>query len=1798
MRFLRQILAAMLCSAIVDCYASETWSCTIDGVELVYTVSNGEVMIGDGASRAVHASTRSKITIPDTIDDCPVTSIGDYAFCGCNKLTGVTIPNSVRELGYKAFYDCTGLTSMTLPNELRSMSPLTFFGCSGLTSLTIPRAYIMSEYFPYIYSQLTNVTLTGNVTSIPDSAFRGCSKLQTLNIHSTITNIGASAFQECRMLNMDIPESVVGIGSQAFRGCNGMADGDGFVIIRDVLHDYVGTDNTIAIPEGVTHIGALALAERNDITSVTIPNTVTEISDAAFYQCTGLRELTISDSVEFIGQQLCYNCTSLTNVVVGANVKNVAHQSFYGCGKLMKIGLPEGVTNIGFQAFSHCFGLVNITIPEGVKEIGSHAFYQCSSLTEMTIPDSVKYIGMELCRDCTSLTNLTIGNNVEDIKRNSFNGCMSLKNITIPDSVSSIGEQAFYGCSNLKSIRFPYKSMRIWPGAFESCYRLTNIVLPPTHLFFEAEGDNMPNVFAHCDALRVIYWPDDIATEPSVSGWTPYSWTKCQLIGLKDDYLRRYNPTPKVSFDSNGGVCDLENKYCAYGVVYGNLPVPMRTGYSFVGWKYDGQFVLSKTLVTALDHHTLVAEWVDNDNVSTPSNDDFENAAQLNGVAGMVSGSTLGATIQDGEPLTSFRESPSSTNWWIWSPPSGNTLRYYFPHSATLPNDLKGSPSNTIWWAWTAPLNGTATFSTTNTTFDTVLGIYTGSSVSNLTQVCLDDDGGPNFTSKCSFTLTRGTTYYIAVSGYDNSNQGTIYLDWSLKPAYTMRFNANGGQGSTVIIQECGMELVPPTVTRIGYAFTGWRPTVPEMTPASNATYMAQWQANNYTMCFNANGGTGGRTITWRYGTTITVPSVVRMGYTFTGWMPPIPVSLPATNGEYIAQWQINRYTVTFDANGGNGTMGNMACQYGTAFELPKNMFELTDATFLGWATNSTDVTVVYQDGASVSNLTAEADGIVTLYAVWWIDPIPPITSDADIPTALYGSADSNLAAYIGDIATYNAYRAWADRKGIAHESVTNSPKAWLSFALDSPALIKSRFRTSDLSVDSFVPDGTGGFVLEVGVNGISIGANASAANLAKILGVEGAFSLEDDAFSADNVSFAFGTPQDGKATIVATPSDETATSFFVRATMRDLYDDIPVVSFNLNGGGSLNGASSEKLVDCDSEYGTLPTPTRVGYVFDGWYTGVSGGNKVTDSTVIMENTAHMLYAHWTPISYTVTFDPNGGSVSTTNKVVAHGAAYGLLPTPTRTGYTSTGWYTSTSGGARVKDATIVTATADHTLYAHWNADAYTVIFDANGGLVLKVSKIVSYGWSYGALPKPLRFGHTFDGWYTAAVGGMLVTDATVVTATAGHTLYAHWTPNTYIVTFNANGGSVTTDSKTATYGSTYGVLPTPVRKGYTFNGWYTMAEGGTVVTDSTVVASESAHSLYAHWTPNSYTVTYDPNGGGVGYPPQTESWSSVVEYGTPYGVMAVPTRDDYIFSGWYTQAEGGTLITEADVVAIDGNHTLYAHWRQVVYCVINLSAGSTAGSYPVTYLCEPPEGGFNTTEYKTTKLVLRRIPGGTFKLGGTDEVTVSNPFYIGIFEVTQKQYQLVTGEAPSEYVGDIRPVTNVSWSDVRGNEDTSDWSTIRAISPSSFLGRINARTNLGCDLPTYVQWEYACRAGTTTSFNNGGHSEEDMKQLGRYKSNTNDGKGGYPEHTAVGSYLPNSWGLYDMHGNVWEYALNVYDDSDVQGVMPSGYYAAVRGGGWQGGWGGCASTARVSDKWVDQAGGAKGFRLSWTLER
>lgn len=231
-------------------------------------------------------------------------------------------------------------------------------------------------------------------------------------------------------------------------------------------------------------------------------------------------------------------------------------------------------------------------------------------------------------------------------------------------------------------------------------------------------------------------------------------------------------------------------------------------------------------------------------------------------------------------------------------------------------------------------------------------------------------------------------------------------------------------------------------------------------------------------------------------------------------------------------------------------------------------------------------------------------------------------------------------------------------------------------------------------------------------------------------------------------------------------------------------------------------------------------------------------------------------------------------------------------------------------------------------IYVSKGKQSIKVTFDANGGTVDQGSKTVYAMGSYGTLPTPKRTGYTFAGWYTAKTGGGKVTAATQVNTQSNHTLYARWQSGSYTVSFDSNGGGTAPAGIKVSYGSKYGTLGTVTRTGYTFQGWYTAKTGGSKVTSDTVFTGTSNQTLYARWQANTYTVTFDSNGGS------TAPDSIKVSYGSKYGTLGTVTRPGHEFLGWYTAKTGGTKVAKDTVFKNTSNQTLYAQWKFVNYTV------------------------------------------------------------------------------------------------------------------------------------------------------------------------------------------------------------------------------------------------------------------------
>ena len=353
----------------------------------------------------------------------------------------------------------------------------------------------------------------------------------------------------------------------------------------------------------------------------------------------------------------------------------------------------------------------------------------------------------------------------------------------------------------------------------------------------------------------------------------------------------------------------------------------------------------------------------------------------------------------------------------------------------------------------------------------------------------------------------------------------------------------------------------------------------------------------------------------------------------------------------------------------------------------------------------------------------------------------------------------------------------------------------------------------------------------------------------------------------------------------------------------------------------------SSKQVRYGDTFHAMPIPVYDGYVFEGWYTEETGGMKVkpTDKSYLLATTS--FYAEWSPAKYKLSFNATGGTVSPDSKMVTYDALYGSLPTPTREGYTFEHWYPTETGGNRRTETMIVRITEDSTLYARWIPNRFDIILDPNNG-GNSWDMDVYYDQPYGDVLRPFGyFGHDFVGWFTEPDGGVEYKPTDIVKLSSNITLYAHWTPANYTITFDSNGGEGIFPNKTVTFGQPHGTLPVPTRSGYDFTGWFPHEKWGYEVKAETIVEEWKDQTFYAHWKGAAHKVTLDAQSG-------TAPADMNVYFKETYRDLPTPVREGHTFLGWHTEALGGRKINLTDEVTTFADETLYAQWQVNQYKV------------------------------------------------------------------------------------------------------------------------------------------------------------------------------------------------------------------------------------------------------------------------
>jgi len=730
-----------------------------------------------------------------------------------------------------------------------------------------------------------------------------------------------------------------------------------------------------------------------------------------------------------------------------------------------------------------------------------------------------------------------------------------------------------------------------------------------------------------------------------------------------------------------------------------------------------------------------------------------------------------------------------------------------------------------------------------------------------------------------------------------------VYYD---RNTYTLTFKPENGTADSVTpsIRYGTLIIAPEAPTKTGYVFDTWGVGVADTMPNADKVYMATWSPASNTAyrvehyLQNLAGSGFDLNLTENnFGTTeATVLAVVQ---TFTGFsqdanaLNTVSSGLVAADGSLVLKLYYNRnhYSLSFNGNGvGSSSTATVSVVYEGKSTQPQNPTR-TGYTFEHWTKESTGET-------AWNFLTDVVTQNTTLYAKWIANQVE-VTFDLNYVGAPVAEKINQTYDTVYTLPNTNPQRtgyvfvgwfnlASGGTQVIASTNVVITENQtlfaqWLE-ATDTPYTVQHYLQNvSDNNYTEALAD-------RQTLTGVTNGTTQ--ATYKTYLGFTGK-SIDQTTITANGEAIVQVFYDRNTYTLTFKP--ENGTADLVTEAVRF---GTPIVA--------------------------PEAPAKTGYTFAGW--GVGAQATMPDQDTVYT-------ASWTAVSYAVTFDFNyvNAPESVTGSQ-SYDQTYQLPITPSRTGYTFLGWFTATEAGNQVLSTTIVAETSAHALYAHWQANQYTVSFDLNYlGSALPESILQTYAQLYN-LPssQPSRVGYTFTGWFTDKTAGTKVESTTTVMMTAAQILYARWAVNQYDITFVLNNGQANV-VQSLDFDTTIANAPLPQRAGYTFSGW------------SPALSKVQGVATYqAEWTTLTYNISYNLANGSL---PSDSVNPATYTVESSSITLVVPERTGYTFSGWtgtsLSQATTSVVIAQGST----GHRSYTATWTANTYAIVlNANGGQVVG--------------------------------------------------------------------------------------------------------------------------------------------------------------------------------------------------------------------------------------------------------------
>ena len=814
------------------------------------------------------------------------------------------------------------------------------------------------------------------------------------------------------------------------------------------------------------------------------------------------------------------------------------------------------------------------------------------------------------------------------------------------------------------------------------------------------------------------------------------------------------------------------------------------------------------------------------------------------------------------------------------------------------------------------------------------------------------------------FNNAAGTgTAYAAGSFYKTEASIVLYAKWTAIPRI-VTYHLSGGTGtipaslSNRVIGDTFTVSAATGIVRSGYVFSGWNDGTTTYAVgstytvgATDVTLTAQWTPIVYTATYDLARGTvaarsaGIVQVDLPAGSTFTVAGgVIRPGFDFLGWSDGISSSLiqpnstytmPQSNVVFVAQWGPKPFTVTYKANGGSGS--DFTATYyadGPSLAIASNPFTRAGYVFTRWNNAAADTgtaTLMPGDGyATAAALTLYAQWAPGTYSVTYSlnggtgGTIPNSTSysTGNAGLTLPSSTDASKAGYIFD--------GWST-------DPTATSGVLTGFTTTQNVTLYAVWKPVPYTATFTVKKGT------AAPNGIVSSAQEviTLPSAAGYTDGDGQYALR--AWTHAGAEFAPG------AKFVMPQSDVVFAATYVR-----IYE----VNWVLNGGSGKYTA----LQHADGETITVAAaPTRSGYTFLGW---LSGGQLFQPSdTATVSSSIYVFSAQWDGIDNTITFDNGAGALSSTTYKTGSESALllPLAPAVARPGYVFIGW---SEGGITYSPGGTVRPTTSLTFTAIWQAQSYTIIYNANGGSgTLPASASYTTGLSAtkaAAATGLSRTGFTFVAWNSAAngAGTTFAIDADL-TPVANLTLFAQWSPTQYVVTYT-DSATVTTSS--AAFGSVITTSNPAPRPGFVFMGW---DDGAKLSAAGSPYSIPNRNvNLVAIFEGEKFAVAYN-TAGATSATPQ----SALQANASSFTLAAAPSKPGFDFLGWFNGTS--TSNAGASYLMAATNVTFTAQWR------------ISAPAAPLAPTLQPQDGAVTVTVARSlqggepTAYVVTAAPGG-----------------------------------------------------------------------------------------------------------------------------------------------------------------------------------------------------------------------------